>query len=131
MEVTSNGNDVKWQKVRMIKAEAGIKNEVFISYKYDESEFASIPLTKKRKTKTSGCTDDLAQSLQNAYNENDKALYISHAKYKDLPALCLTGIISQQYHSFYRNLKHIYAKTMKSIKKKECAENLCFDNVPE
>lgn len=41
-------------------------------------------------------------------------LSISTAKFKDLSSICDSGIIPNEYHSFYHSLHHISASSRKS-----------------
>ncbi|MBP1527197.1 MAG: hypothetical protein H9Q66_04675 [Spiroplasma ixodetis] len=102
---------VKWQKIRVIKAEAGNNEEIFVKYKYSD-DFQGIPIRNKpaRKNSKRSLSNIKNYPLQNPYSDDDPRLYITQEKYKDLTDLCKLCIIPSEYHDFYFNLKHYDSK---------------------
>ncbi|KAJ8912367.1 hypothetical protein NQ315_014734 [Exocentrus adspersus] len=110
----TDGNSVKWLKIKRIKYVKGKKDSIFFNYDLSE-EFkclrisnnstltaAKRPLTRSKRSIPSLSNEELPDTLQKLYNT---VLPISEKKKKDLIKMCKEDIFPEELHSWINNLK--------------------------
>lgn len=95
----TDGNTVHWLRIKIMRYEKKLPNQIQFKYDYDEAEFHVIDLAGvgTRRSQQGSTSFRLPQ----AYNS---LLPISLAKKKDLVDLCKSGAIPSCHHPFYNAL---------------------------
>ncbi len=124
-KTNTNGLAVKWNSVRWIRVLKMKPYTMLYKYNFDDNEFYSVDIRKKKKSTRQSMEEAEADSLQ-VGPKYDQCLPISKEKKKDLLRLCETGAISEVYRSFYDKLP------CDGAKKTRLAEpDLCDSDIEE
>ena len=99
-KITETGVLLNWTKVKWLQFNKG-SPVMKAKYECDTSDFMQLRVhkgTRGRSRKHEG----LQETMKPLYTSS---VPISTAKYRDLQDLCRTGVISTEYHEFYKSLK--------------------------
>ena len=99
IELTSDGEEVKWTQIHLLSIDSTSPNTVKILYDYggDARYLNLFPATRKKQK---------LPKLLPLFQANDHPL-LSKGKYEDLQSLCSKHIIPKAHHSFYESHPHM------------------------
>ena len=101
MKVDSEGNTVRWMKIRAIRLIKEFPRVMYFKYDFSE-EYWSVNLLKISKRRKAG-----DESLKVVPTIRHKKIPISSAKKSDLVKLCKTGAIPGVFWSYYKSFSLI------------------------
>ena len=96
-KIDSSGNKIQWRKVKWLQFRKNDPDSVYIKYDFKRStEFAEVITNKPLRGRR--C---IAPTLTSAYSSKQP---ISALKKRDLLSMCKSGIIPQEFHSYFENM---------------------------
>lgn len=99
-KIDSSGNKVQWRKLKWLQFRKNDPDNAYLKYDFKTStEFAEVTTHKPLRGLRGGKC--IAPTLTPAYSSK---LPISAAKKKDLLSMCTSGIIPQEFHSYYEGM---------------------------